>query len=49
MEKRKIKFRLIKLFNQNYNIIVYIRELADRTKTFIKKMISFNNRTRWNS
>jgi hypothetical protein len=52
VKKRKIKFRLIKPFNQNHNIVVHIRGSADRTekfKTFAEKMISLNNRTKWNS
>jgi hypothetical protein len=35
-----------------YNYVVYIRSLANRIKWFIKrasKIVSLNNRTRWNS
>jgi hypothetical protein len=42
----------MKLFNQNYNIVVYIRRSADRIeefKTFIERMIPLNNRTKWNN
>ncbi len=49
VKKRKIKFRLIESFNQDYNIVVYIRESAGRTEEFralTKKIIPLNNRTR---
>jgi hypothetical protein len=45
----KAKFRFLKLFGQEYNIVIYIRELNARTNYFrklIKKMILMDNRTR---
>jgi hypothetical protein len=49
---KKIRFRLLELFNQKYNIVIYICELSIRKeyfKTLIKKIILIDNRTRWNS
>jgi hypothetical protein len=46
---RKIRFRFLKLFNQKYNIVIYICGLNVRTeyfRTLIKRMILINNRTK---
>jgi hypothetical protein len=48
----RIQFRFLKLFGKKYNIVVYIRKSAGRTAEFKKlvgRMISMDNRTRWNS
>jgi hypothetical protein len=48
----KTKFRFLELFDQKYNIVIYIRESNIRTNHFrklIKKMNSINNRTKWNN
>jgi hypothetical protein len=48
-KKKRIIFRIIKLFGNFNNIIIYIRSSVDRAKKFenlIKKMIPLNNRTR---
>ena len=48
----RTKFRLLELFNQGYNIVVYIRGSSARTDYFKKlaeRIILINNRTRWNS
>jgi hypothetical protein len=45
----RIKFRLLKLFDQKYNIVIYIRRSNTRTDYFrklIKKIILIDNRTR---
>jgi hypothetical protein len=50
-QKRNI-FRIIKSFKKIYNIIVYIRSSAGRTKEFkelAERIILLNNRTKWNS
>jgi hypothetical protein len=49
---KKIRFRFLKLFSQEHNIVIYIRGLSARTehfKTLIERMILMDNRTKWNS
>jgi hypothetical protein len=49
--KRDI-FRVIKSFRKFHNIIVYIRSSVSRTKEFknlVKRIILFDNRTKWTS
>jgi hypothetical protein len=51
-KKKRAIFRIIELFGKFHNIVIYIRNSAGRTKelkNLIKKIISFDNRTRWNS
>ncbi len=48
----RAKFRLLGLFGQGYNIVVYIRGSSARTDYFrklVERMILMDNRTRWNS
>jgi hypothetical protein len=48
----KQQFRLLKLFSQKYNIVIYIRKSSARTAKFKEltgKIIPMNNRTKWNS
>ena len=48
----RAKFRLLGLFGQGYNIVVYIRKSSARTDHFRKlvgRIILIDNRTRWNS
>jgi hypothetical protein len=48
----KAKFRFLKLFNQRYNIVIYMYGLSIRTDYFRKlaeRIILINNRTKWNS
>jgi hypothetical protein len=50
--RRRDTFRIISSFRKIYNIIVYIRSSVSRTKEFkdlVKRIILFNNCTRWNS
>jgi hypothetical protein len=45
----KAKFRLLRLFGQGHNIVIYIRKLNARTNYFrklVKRMIPMDNRTR---
>ena len=45
----KAKFRLLGLFGQGHNIVIYIRGLNARTDYFrklVKRIIPINNRTR---
>ena len=52
IEAIRAQFRLIGPFSQVYNILVYIRRLAERIeefRIFIERIILIDNRTRWNS
>jgi hypothetical protein len=49
---KKQQFRLLGLLGQGHNIVVYIRESSARTARFKEltgRIISMDNRTRWNS
>jgi hypothetical protein len=49
---KKTKFRFLEFFDKIYNIVIYIRSLGDRTDYFRKlaeRIISMNNRTKWNN
>jgi hypothetical protein len=49
---RKTRFRLLKSFDKKYNIVIYINESPARTDVFRKfteKLISMDNRTKWNN
>ncbi len=49
---RKARFRLLKSFNKEYNIVVYIGGSSARTNVFRKlvgRLIPIDNRMRWNS
>jgi hypothetical protein len=51
-EIKKAKFRFLEFFGKVYNIVIYIRSLDDRADYFrklIERMISMDNRTKWNS
>jgi hypothetical protein len=51
-EVTRAKFRLLGLFGQGHNIVIYICRLSARTDYFrklIERIIPMNNRTRWNS
>jgi hypothetical protein len=48
-EATRAKFRLLELFGQRHNIVIYIRESSTRMNYFrklAKKIILINNRTR---
>jgi hypothetical protein len=48
----RAKFRLLGLFDQEYNIVVHIRRLSARTdhfKKLVRRIIPMDNRTKWNS
>jgi hypothetical protein len=47
-----MKFRFLNLFDQKYNIVIYIRESSNHTAEFMEfaeKIILINNRTKWNN
>jgi hypothetical protein len=49
---RKIRFRFLEFLNKEYNIVIHIDGSSARTdvfKKFAEKLISINNRTRWNN
>jgi hypothetical protein len=49
---KKAKFRFLEFFSKIHNIVIYIRSSDDRINYFrklIKRMISMDNRTKWNS
>jgi hypothetical protein len=49
---KKQQFRFLELFSQKYNIVIYIRGSFTRIAKFNKftrKIISINNRTKWNN
>jgi hypothetical protein len=49
---KKQQFRLLELLNQKYNIVIHIRGSFTRIARFKEltgKIISIDNRTRWNN
>jgi len=51
-EVRRARFRLLGFLSKGYNIVIYISGSSARTDVFRKlagRLISIDNRTRWNS